>query len=90
MFLLAITPDQFQSAAEAWIGAGTLVVIALLAAVAKMLPLILTARTQIESLKTQQATHGAQITANTAAITTVALNTPSPAQTAPPPPQAPK
>ncbi len=68
-----MTPDQFQTAAEAWIGAGVAVLIAITTAAAYVLPKLAALKVQIDTLKGRADSHDQQI--NNIAIAT-----------APPPP----
>lgn len=68
---MSITPDQFQTVAEAWIGAGVAVVITLTSAAAYVLPKIAALKSAVDSLKGRADSHDQQ-------ITSIALATPVP------------
>lgn len=91
--MLAMTPEQFQAAAVAWIGAIVVIAGAATVAIAKLAPFMAQVREAIDALKARQQsqatrldTHSANIAAVASDVTKVALATPpaSPEQKAPP------
>ncbi len=81
--LLAITPDQFSTAAMAWLGALVIVITGLSLALVKIAPVI----AQITELFRRSDHNATRLDSQQRQITNVALHTPPPAQAAGGPPQ---
>lgn len=88
--ILALTPDEFQNVGLAWVGAITAVITGAAIAAAVLLPKLAAIKAQIEGLSHSRDTQRQDIQANQAAITQLAIHTPSPTVVLPVAPPGPK